>query len=97
MNPERWRRIDIVYHAALAHPVEQRPAFLADACDGDEALRREVETLLAAPPTADGVFAARAVDIARRLVSDSSASVLTGGRLGVYRLEERIGAGGMDI
>jgi len=30
-------------------------------------------------------------------VSDPAASVLTGRRLGVYQVQERIGAGGMDI
>jgi serine/threonine-protein kinase len=47
MTPERWRRVDELYHAALAKAVEGRATFLADACAGDEGLRREVESLLA--------------------------------------------------
>jgi serine/threonine-protein kinase len=48
MTPERWRRIEAVYHAALeCDPGQQRQAYLADACAGDEDLRREVESLLA--------------------------------------------------
>jgi hypothetical protein len=40
MPPERWRKIEELYHAAL----ERGPSVLADA---DPELRREVESLLA--------------------------------------------------
>jgi tetratricopeptide (TPR) repeat protein len=38
----------------LTHPVEEQAAYLADACFGNEALRREVEALLAARVRRDG-------------------------------------------
>ena len=47
MTPERWAQVERLYHAARARPDNERAAFLADACAGDEALRREVESLLA--------------------------------------------------
>jgi hypothetical protein len=46
MAPERRRRVEELYRAALAHAERERPAFLAGACAGDEALRREIEALL---------------------------------------------------
>jgi serine/threonine-protein kinase len=46
MNPERWRQIEQLYHAALERPSEERGAFLAEACGGGGELRREVESLL---------------------------------------------------
>jgi serine/threonine protein kinase/Tol biopolymer transport system component len=46
MTPERWNEIERVYHAVLQRPASERPAYLADACAGDEALRAEVESLL---------------------------------------------------
>ncbi len=45
MNPDRWRQVEGLYHAALAHPAEERAAWLAEACAGDAALQREVESL----------------------------------------------------
>ena len=39
-------RISDLYHRALARTPEERSAFLEEACDGDAALRREVESLL---------------------------------------------------
>ena len=101
MEAARWQRIERLYHAAVTRPAEARPAFLAEACGGDEGLRREVEALLATPETAEGPFAGPAVRAAAQLVSDvalgaaSVAPVLAGRRLGVYALKERIGAGGM--
>jgi hypothetical protein len=84
MRPERWQEIERLYHAALARPVGERAGFLAEACAGDEVLRREVEMLLATPPTGDGIFAAPALAMGGvgRVLSDGP--VLTGSRLGVY-------------
>ena len=40
------RKISALYHAALKRPPGERAAFLNEACDGDEAFRQEVESLL---------------------------------------------------
>ena len=47
MDPERWKQVEEIYHAALEREESLRAAFLAEACRGDEALRRRVESLLA--------------------------------------------------
>jgi hypothetical protein len=39
-----YARVERLYHAALELPRQRRHAFLADACSGDEALRREVDS-----------------------------------------------------
>ena len=46
-TPERWARIERLYHEALACGANERESFLASACVGDDALRQEVESLLA--------------------------------------------------
>ena len=43
----RWEQINRIYDAALEVAEEERPAFLERNCQGDEELRREVESLLA--------------------------------------------------
>jgi eukaryotic-like serine/threonine-protein kinase len=85
MNADRWRQIERLFHDAQARPSGERAAFLAAACAGDAALRREVETLLEAPVTAEGFLATPAL----------APASLSGRRLGVYQLQEQIGAGGM--
>jgi len=48
MTPDRWRAVDAILQAALACEPERRAAVVAVACGEDDALRREVESLLAA-------------------------------------------------
>jgi hypothetical protein len=64
MTPERWRRIEDVYHAALARGAEERGAFVAEACAGDEALWREVVSLLAQHASLAGTLEGAAVGMA---------------------------------
>src|SRR5687768_13910510 len=85
MDQTHWRQIERLYHEAQARPPDERVAFLAEACAGDAALRREVESLLEAPATAEGFLATPPIPRA----------TLTGRRLGVYQVEEQIGVGGM--
>ena len=47
MDPERRRQLERLYRSALEREPGQRGAFLAEACQGDEQLRREIESMLA--------------------------------------------------
>ena len=47
MDPERWRRLESVFHAVLAQPESDRAEFLTHACVGDAELRAAVEGMLA--------------------------------------------------
>jgi serine/threonine-protein kinase len=48
MKAERWQRVDELLEAAIEREASERSDFLNQACGGDEDLRREVESLLAA-------------------------------------------------
>jgi serine/threonine protein kinase len=72
----------------LERPPEARRDFIAQACRGEDALQREVESLLAAHHEA-GMFADRAP-------TEPMMPVLQPGmRFGPYSIVERIGPGGM--
>jgi Tol biopolymer transport system component len=94
MTPERWRRLEELYHAALRCSDADRAAFIARACADDEPLRRELELLVAQAASArlaeHGAFAG-----ATSVVPDSSVSALSGRRIGTYQVLECIGVGGM--
>jgi eukaryotic-like serine/threonine-protein kinase len=92
MNPERFQRIEELHHAARERTAEERAALLAQT---DPELRREVESLLA--QYADDEFLDRpAVQNAPQLLGDSKVTVLTvGACLGPYRVERKLGEGGM--
>ena len=91
MTPERWSDVERIYHAALTHDAPQRGAFLAEACAGDEALRREVESMLAAESAAAGFMGTPAVDSGML----SPATSFVGRQLGPYAILSPLGAGGM--
>ena len=91
MTPERWQEVEALFHEALDRPSLERASFLDHACAGDEELKAEATTLIAAHDEA-GAFIeqpAMAQD-AYVLLGDDS-----GREIGPYRIIERIGAGGM--
>lgn len=62
MTPERWQRIEELYHLALERPAEERANWLAHNCAGDDALRHEVEALLQANEKAEEFLTGHALD-----------------------------------
>jgi Tol biopolymer transport system component len=93
MTPERWARVETLYHAAFELPEDARAALLADACGDDDTLRAEVESLLKATESGDGMLDTPAEAVTA--VIAAALSPLTGRTLGTYRLHKIIGAGGM--
>ena len=55
MDEERWNDAKSLFAAALERDPAQRDAFLRDACGQNESLRVEVESLLSAYRTSDGL------------------------------------------
>ena len=97
MTPDRWAEVSQLYHAALAQDANERRPFLAHACGGDDALRRDVESLLAQPASAEAFLAEPAVVMAARLVSGPDPSIPVGHRIGGYQVQAALGAGGMGV
>ena len=94
-NPERWRRIQDLCHAALERDAPQRDGFLAAACEGDDDLRREVESFLVHAVRANEFLGASTMQaVAFAMVGNPRASLI-GRQIGAYRVVESIGAGGM--
>jgi serine/threonine protein kinase/Flp pilus assembly protein TadD len=93
MEPERWERLWTVFHGALERPAgEARAAFLEQICAGDAVLRREAESLIAAHEDAAG-----ALDSPLAAAALAAAELAPGSSLGPYRIERRLGEGGMGI
>jgi serine/threonine protein kinase/Tol biopolymer transport system component len=90
VTPARWAQIKEVFSAALETPGPQRSQFLESACGGDADLRAEVERLLAAneepslqSPAAE-LFAV-------------TAELAAGDTVAHYRIEAKLGEGGMGV
>jgi predicted Ser/Thr protein kinase len=106
MTPERLRQIEDLYHSAREREPDARAAFLAEACQKDEELRREVESLLAFDPSSAALLEEPMREAAAMLASQQGQSqhqagsgrgAMTGSSFGNYRLEEQIGKGGMGV
>jgi len=97
MTPERWRIIDHVLDVALACDPARRDAVVADACAGDDALRREVESLLAAHDRAagDDFLERPAVEVLGAAAAPSLTERLATALAGRYVIEREVGRGGM--
>jgi uncharacterized repeat protein (TIGR03803 family) len=100
VEPERWRRIEAVYHAALAIDPARRAVFLSESCAGDDVLRSEVEELLDFDARADGFIETPALQVlarqeARALEASSGFRLAAGAQLGPYQILKPLGAGGM--
>ncbi|MCA1619013.1 MAG: protein kinase [Acidobacteria bacterium] len=95
MSDERWREVERLYHTTLEKEAGERPAFLAEACAGDEGLRREVESLLAYEDRAADFIESPALEVAARLLSEERRATMEGQSVGHYRVVSPLGAGGM--
>ena len=92
LPPYDRQRLKEVFAEARALPACDRQAYLSAACAGDEALRLEVESLLASDERAKSFLESPAV-----VVGDDTRVTrsLEGQRIGPYQIASRIGAGGM--
>ena len=102
MKAEDWRRVKSLFHAAVEMDAGERPAFLDEACAGDDELRRRVEALLASHEQAGAFLVSPALVEAGVIAADEQersreeqAAALTGGRIGHYEIIREIGRGGM--
>src|SRR5688572_30342566 len=95
MPSDRWHQIEELYHAALRLHANQRAAFLESACDGNQDLHREVESLLIADQQAENFLESPVLEVAAEAMAMQDPPSLVGRVLGPYQLLSLLGAGGM--
>ena len=95
MDPERWQEVDKLLELALEREPSKRAAFLDEACNGDAALRREVESLLSAHGKAGGFIEDPALEAPGPASRGAAVRIVAGQQLGPYKILSLLGAGGM--
>src|SRR5215510_2201415 len=96
MSPERWEKLNELFHSALERDGDARAAFLAQACDGDDELLHELETMLAHHQQAESFMESPAYAVeAKSIVADDVSATLIGRTVGSYQVLSELGRGGM--
>jgi len=100
VDPAQWKRVEALYRTAQEKPPEERELFIKGACCGDEALEREIFSMLAAQKRLGDFMATPPLE---KRIDQEMASILfekedrslLGTLVGPYRLNQVIASGGM--
>lgn len=101
MNATRWARVKALMQAALDQPESSRSAFLRRQTLDDVSLYQEVESLLAAHAQSLSATSDWTGALAGAVTSDLVAAAApvdrVGTTIGPYRIDARLGGGGMGV
>ncbi|HEY5405303.1 MAG TPA: serine/threonine-protein kinase, partial [Pyrinomonadaceae bacterium] len=92
MKPDRWHKIEQIFHAALQRKPEDRANFLNQSCAGDIALYDDVKALLTSYQNDDSFFEDSASALAAEMFADR-----VGETIGPYEVLSQLGSGAMGV
>src|SRR6266516_3071718 len=95
MPAERSQQVEQLYHAAREREPSERSAFLDQACAGDDALRHEVESLLAEDTGVRSFLETPALELAKKMSGEDATQSMIGRQLGSYSILSWLAKGGM--
>ena len=84
-----------MFEHALELPIDERTAFVQKSSNGDDELRREVESLLESHAQAGSFIDKRSLFVSDEEVGEKSEILSPGELIGLYRILREIGCGGM--
>ncbi len=93
MAHEKWSQVKEIFDAVLQRKPEERAEFLVEACNGDNSVRLEVESLLSSFGRAEGFMQRPAVDGEQPTIKQETFTA--GSDLGHYEIIRLLGVGGM--
>src|SRR5689334_16937325 len=94
LTEDRWRRIEDLFHRALALPEDARAAMVEREAGADREMRRQIEEMLGHAAGASELLSRTVSSVARQAAAPAA---WIGCRVGPYRLVREIGRGGMGM
>src|SRR5262245_14245194 len=94
MTPEDLQKIEELYHAAREHSPGERESFLAEMSNGDEALLKEVSSLLA-QDVDKGPMERPMLSVAAGVLDHEKRKWAPGTTVGPFEIVKLLGTGGM--
>ena len=92
-----WEQVEKICQSALELEESEWPAYLERTCGGDEALRREVESLLRLEGPGRRFIERPAMEVAARMMVLQKPESIIGQQVGSYQIVSLLGAGGMGV
>jgi len=94
-SDEKWQRVKVIFKSALERSLADRAIYLREACGSDEAIRSEVESLLAEYDSNSDFLSKPAYQFMAGMLADEKPEFEPGRVLGPYKIVSMLGAGGM--
>ena len=88
-------RVEQILHDILDLPDDEKTAYLATACNGDDLLRSEVLSLISSHEAGNGFLEEPGLELGLAVLSQPSGKSLVGQTIGSYKIISRLGKGGM--
>ncbi len=92
---DQWQKVKELFDDALRRSPDERLRFLNENCNGDEDVRREVESLLANSEDAAGFLEKPAVGEVAEAIAGNGEKLSVSQSLSHYKIIKLLGAGGM--
>lgn len=98
MDPERWQKLEELFHASLEREPVARAFFIADSCASDPEMRKELESMVEHHDRAGNMIESPAYDlVAETILGEDSLHALIGKSLGQYQIIRVLGRGGLGV
>ena len=97
MQPDRWAKIQELFHTAAELPESERLAFLQASCEPDSSLIADVIAMLQADAQPAPVLGKDIGTLASAVLPEAGEAVLPRHEFGAYRVMSVLGEGGMGV
>jgi eukaryotic-like serine/threonine-protein kinase len=96
MDPERWERVQMLFHEAADMPREEQLSYLQRACD-DASMVNDVQAMLAEDARGNSLLDREMAEVAHEILREPVNASLPKQNFGPFKIKRPLGEGGMGI